>query len=230
MKPSTIIDSHVTPDQATLECVEHDGDLFLYLNRQPLTSSRAHEPETALARIGCGQILRYRNPLIVIAGLGLGYTLQEVLSLAPPKAEILVVEPLSAIVKWNQTLLGDTAAAALRDPRVQLQIQGLVPSLKSLSCKADAILLALDPGLHAQSGNSPFSRNLLQECAHSLNPRGSISVRTAREDVARITSILTGCRLATSHYATAARSGGRTRTHAIVSAAQRNAYLPAISD
>ncbi len=227
MKPSNILASKELADNVLLECVEHDGDLSLHLNRQPFASTRAHEPETMLARRGCSRIRRYRNPVVVIGGLGLGFVLQEALRVTPDKTTIVVVEPMDVIVQWNQTLLGPEAAGALRDPRVRVEKKkGMQAVLKALPRKADALLLAWESGLHAAPGEAPFSRNQLQGCVQGLNPRGSINVRTARSDAGRIASILTACRLTTVTYATAARSGGRSRTHAVVSGAKRQELLP----
>lgn len=220
MKPSSTLATCITPSGASLECIAHDNDIYLYLDRQPICSTRAHEPERALACAGCSRISQYRNPVILLAGLGLGHCLQETLTIAPPKAVIHLVEPVRDLMHWNRTLLGPDAAKALQDSRLVLETKPLAAMLAGKTTKFDAIMISDDPGLQRAASTA------LRTCARCLNPKGVLCIKATRDDAQRIRGILHTCKLQTAIFPVAARAGGRTRTHAIIAAAARADFLP----
>ena len=220
MKPSVPLASCQTPSGETLECIAHDADIYLYLDRQPICSTRAHEPEAALARAGCYRVSQYRNPQILLAGIGLGHCLHEVLSIAPPKASISLSEPLKALIEWNRTLLGEDNKRALQDDRLSLHTKPVGALLKNSTIKFDAIMISDDPGLTRAANNT------LRACAAHLNPKGLLCIKASRDDVGRIRGIIRTCNLHTCILPVGARPGARTRTHAIVAAAARPDFLP----
>lgn len=221
MKPSQTIASCKTPTGATLECIEHDGDTYLYVDRQPICSTRAYEPEAALARAGCSRISQYRNPKILLAGLGLGHCLHELLSLAPPKAEIFLSEPIKDVIQWNRSLLKHENQLALKDSRLAIHTQSIAALLKAASFKFDAIMISNDPDMERAANST------LRLCASNLNPKGLLCIKSTRNDASRIQSILRkGGLPMTTSAPIGARPGARTKTHAIISAATRNEYLP----
>ncbi len=221
MKPSQTLASAQTPSSETLECIKHDQDIYLYLNRQPVCSTRAFEPEVALARAGCSRIHNYRAPKMLLAGLGLGHCLHEVLTLAPAKASIHVAERMKALIEWHRHLLGETARNALLDSRLTIHTVSTAAILHHLKLRFDAIMLSTDPSM------TTASRNTLRVCAANLNPKGIICIKSSREDSAQIKGVLESCRLRTTIKPVGARPRSRTRAHAIICAAQRTEFLPA---
>ena len=222
MKPSQTLASAQTPGGETLECIEHDQDIYLYLNRQPICSTRAFEPEVALARAGCSRVSTYRTPKILLAGLGLGHCLHEVLTLAPPKANIHLVEPMKPLIDWHRELLGEPARDALQDSRLAIHTASAAAIMKKVNVKFDSIMLSTDPSM------TTASRNTLRICADNLNPKGLICIKSSRENTSKIRGVLESCRLHTMITPVGARPGARTRAHAIICAAQRTEFLPAI--
>jgi len=220
MKPSVTLATCQTPRGATLECIAHDTAVYLYLDRQPICSSRAYEPEAALARCGCNRISQYRNPHILLAGLGLGHCLHETLTLAPSKATVVLSEPLKPLIEWNRTLLGDDHRLALQDERLTVHPHPITTLLKKSATRFDAIMISDDPGLIRAASNT------LRACAAHLNPKGILCVKAARDDAARIRGIIRTCHLHTQVLPVGARPGARTRTHAIIAAAARPDLLP----
>lgn len=222
MKPSTSLASCETPNGAKLELLSHDSHMYLYLNRQPICSTRACEPELALARLGCSRIKRYKNPKVLLAGLGLGQCLEMILSLAPQKADIVLSEPLKDIISWNKIHLGQNQKRALQDDRLTIMTQNLPGMLKQINIRFDAILISDDPDLQRATNTS------LRACAAYMNPKGVLCVKTPREDVSRVKSIMHACNLP-YHDITpvGARPNARTRSHAVIAAAARSDYLPA---
>ena len=223
MKPSITLATTQTSSGSSLECISHDNDIYLYLDRQPICSTRACEPEMALARAGCHRINSYRNPNILLAGLGLGHCLHEVLTLAAPKAHVDLSEPIHTLVDWHRDILGTTYADALRDTRLAIHTKSVSTVLKNANLKYDAILLSSDPP------QSTTASNTLRGAAAKLNPKGILCVKSVRDNAGRIKKILEGCRLHTSVIPVGARPGARTRTHAIICAAQRTEFLPDVS-
>ena len=224
MKPSITLASTQTPAGGSLECISHDNDIYLYLDRQPICSTRAFEPEMALARAGCSRISSYRSPRILLAGLGLGHCLHEVLTLAPPKACIDLSEPIKALVDWHRNMLGTLYQSALQDHRLAIQTKSVAAVLKNAHQKYDAIILSSDPAVTSTASNA------LRACAANLNPKGVLCIKSVRENAARIKGILESCRLQVAIMPVGARPGARTRTHAIICAAHRTEFLPATSE
>ena len=56
MKPTLKIAETKTPDGETLTLVQHDADFSMKVGCQELMTSRAHESELELARLGCARI------------------------------------------------------------------------------------------------------------------------------------------------------------------------------
>ncbi|MFU8780071.1 MAG: hypothetical protein ACNA71_03495 [Kiritimatiellia bacterium] len=223
MKPSITIASLSTPTGETLECVAHDQQIYLFLDRQPICSTRAYEPESALARAGCSRISQYKNPRILIAGIGLGHCLQEVLTIAPPKSEIELSEPLKELLDWNRTLLGENNKAALQDSRLNIHTQTVSSLLKRNKQKYDAIMISADPGLLRAASST------IRLCATALNPKGLLCIKAARDEASRIRGIVHTCNLQSIALPVGARPAARTRTHAIICAAFKTDFLPTAS-
>ncbi len=67
---------------------QHDRDFSIELNGQDLMHSRQYESELELARLGCAHLVGSKSPSILIGGLGLGYTLRQVLDMLSPHAKV----------------------------------------------------------------------------------------------------------------------------------------------
>lgn len=103
MKPLTKLGEKTMPDGSVWELWERDGTLTLQLDGLPWANSFTTGSEESLAEIAVSPITRAGQPIVMIAGLGLGYGLAKAVScLNKEKAKFIVAEPVSAIVDWNR--------------------------------------------------------------------------------------------------------------------------------
>jgi len=121
----------------------------LVTDGQPLMTSREHESELELARLGCAHITSRRASRVLIGGLGLGYTLRQTLDMVPPSATVVVAELLPDVVEWNRTYLSELTGHPLRDARVTVEICDVVELVKNATEPFDAILIDIDNGPEA---------------------------------------------------------------------------------
>jgi spermidine synthase len=146
MKPTLKIATTKTPDGETMTLFKHDADYSIKVGCQELMTSRAHESELELARLGCARIATRQNPTVLIGGLGMGYTLRETLDLLQPEATVVVSELIPDVVQWNRDILGELNNLPLSDPRVALKVCDVMQVIQQSEHAFDAILLDVDNG------------------------------------------------------------------------------------
>lgn len=148
MKPTTTLASTVTPDGATIELQEHDGQFYLRINGRALMSTTANASEQEMAVLACAGLSERKNDpaRILIGGLGFGFSLRRVLELVGPDASVEVVELLPEIAEWNRTFLARVNGALLEDARVRLIHGDVYDAFKNAGSgpRYDAILLDVD--------------------------------------------------------------------------------------
>ena len=115
MKPSVRLATAKTPDGGEMELYKHDRDFVIKINGQDLMSSRQHESELELARLGCAHLTDSKAPSVLIGGLGLGYTLRQTLDMLSLHAKVVVGELLGAVAEWNREFLGELNGQLLGD-------------------------------------------------------------------------------------------------------------------
>lgn len=184
MKPERKLAETRTPDGKALALYAHDGAYSLRLGHDELMHSTATASELALGLQARG-VGEGAMPTILIGGLGLGYTLSEVLRVTPPGARITVAELLPDVVSWNRTLLRELNGAALDDPRVEV-IVGDVGQLLAGSAPDswDVMLLDVDNGPSAMVGRSNarmYRPQGLAQIAQVLRPGGRVAFWSAGE-------------------------------------------------
>jgi spermidine synthase len=185
MKPTLKIATTQTPDGEVLTLFEHDGDYSIKVGCQELMTSRAHESELELARLGCARIAARQNPSVLIGGLGMGYTLRETLNLLQPEATVVVSELIPDVVQWNRDILGELTNHPLRDPRVMLKVCDVMQVIQQAEHAFDAILLDVDNGpeaLTASDNDRLYSRQGLQACMRALHAKGCLAVWSGATD------------------------------------------------
>ena len=151
MKPSVRLATAKTPDGGEMELYKHDRDFVIKINGQDLMSSRQHESELELARLGCAHLTDSKAPSVLIGGLGLGYTLRQVLDMLNPHAKVVVSELLGAVVEWNREFLGELNGQSLEDERVDIKTGDIVELISRSKSRFDAILLDIDNGPDAMT-------------------------------------------------------------------------------
>lgn len=179
MKPTIQIATARTPDGEELVLYKHDADYSIKVNRQELMTSRAHESERLLARLGCARIQERASPTVLIGGLGMGYTLRQALDLLQPHASVVVSELIAEVVVWNRDFLGALNHDPLHDPRVVLRIGDVRELIQQSEHAFDAIMLDVDNGpeaLTSKDNDHLYSREGLQACMHALHAKGCLSI------------------------------------------------------
>lgn len=187
MKPTLKIAAAATPDGEELALFRHDADYSIQVNRQELMTSRAHESELALARLGCARIRERPSPAVLIGGLGMGYTLREALDQLKPGASVTVGELMPVIVEWNAAYFGALNGHPLRDPRVTLALGDVAALIRRSEHAFDAILLDIDNGpaaFTAASNSQLYSPEGLQACMRALHAKGCLSIWSVSADPA----------------------------------------------
>jgi spermidine synthase len=176
-----------TPDGETLTLCRLGEDFSIQVGRQELMTSRAHESECELARLGCARAQRQPNPAVLVGGLGMGYTLRQALDLLGPTASVVVSELIAEVAEWNRTFLGELTDHPLQDPRVDLRIGDVQEIIRASEHVFDAILLDVDngPAAFTSAGNDRlYSRQGLQTCLRALHPKGCLAIWAGSADSA----------------------------------------------
>lgn len=122
------------------------GQIFeIRFNGIELMSNLNHHSEDQLA-LRLLQHMAFKPKRILIAGLGLGFTLRAVLDAARPDAEITVCELIPEIVTWNKGPLAPLAQHPLADPRVKVVIADIRDHIAAMTTPYDLLLLDTDNG------------------------------------------------------------------------------------
>ncbi|MHC4139235.1 MAG: spermidine synthase [Planctomycetota bacterium] len=179
MKPIVRLASAWTPDGGEMELFQHDRDYSIKIKGQELMNSRQHESELELARLGCAHLTGSKAPSILIGGLGLGYTLRQVLDMLSPHAKVVVGELLSAVVEWNREFLVELNGQLLEDERVDIQTGDIVEFISRSKSRFDAILLDIDNGPGALSNlrnRRLYGYEGIRACRQALYEQGFLAV------------------------------------------------------
>ena len=217
MKPTLQIAAAKTPDGEVLALYQHDADFSIRVGNQELMTSRAHESELELARLGCARIAERPNPVVLIGGLGMGYTLRQTLDLLQPDASVVVGELIADVVMWNREFLGELNNHPLRDRRVTIKLGDVTRLIQQSEHAFDAIMLDVDNGPEAltSAGNDRlYSREGLQACMHAVHAKGCLSIWSGSIDNA-FEKRLRQENLAYRRFHVAAYKGGKARSRCI---------------
>lgn len=172
------------------------GELRLYrrgreysiqVDGNELMNSRVHGSEEALAEFACARIAGRHSPVILIGGLGMGYTTAAALRRLGPNGQVVVAELVPAVVEWNRGPLADLAGYPLNDGRVTVREEDVARILRSEQGAYDAILLDVDNGPEAltrKGNNWLYSQAGLETAFSALRPMGVLAVWSAGPDQA----------------------------------------------
>ena len=182
MKPWTTLATSQT-DEGVLELRQRgDSDYLIVIGGRVLMNSHARKSEEALATLGLANVDAKR---ILVAGLGMGYTLRAALDALPASTEVVVCELDPTIVEWCKGPLAAATNNALSDPRVKLEITDVAARIAHSKNTFDAILLDLYEGPNAasQRKDDPFySAHALVRTRAALRPGGVLAVWSEDSD------------------------------------------------
>ncbi len=228
MKPKVKIATARLPDGGEMALYQHDCDFSIEVNGQDLMYSRQHESELELARLGCAHLVGSRAPSILIGGLGLGYTLRQVLDMVSPHAQVVVCELLSAVVEWNREFLGELNGQLLGDERVDLKTVDLVQFISRSKSRFDAILLDIDNGPSAMtnSGNRRlYGQDGILACRHALREQGCLAVWSA-EPSKKFEKLLVNCNFHVRRFRVPTYKGSKSQSRFVWVASEDKSNLP----
>ena len=217
-----------TPDGSEMELRQHDRDFSIRINGRELMSSRQHESELALARLGCAHLVSRKSPRVLIGGLGLGYTLRQTLDMLSPHAKVMVSELLGAVVEWNREYFGELNGRALDDERVNLKTGDIVPLISHSKRRFDAILLDIDNGPTAvtDSGNKRlYGREGIRACRLALRQGGCLAIWSP-EPSKRFEHLMMSCNFHVRRYRAPAYKGSKSQGRFVWVASEDESVLP----
>lgn len=141
-----------------LDLRQRGDELAIVADEDLLLSSRARRRNEELARLTLAQV-KADAPRVLIAGLGLGFTVRAALDVLPAAASIAVCETTATIVDWCRYAVADANGDALADPRVSvMEEDGAAVIARSQAGLFDAILLDLywgrAPDMHISSSRT----------------------------------------------------------------------------
>jgi spermidine synthase len=204
-----------------MELYQHDRDFSIKINGQDLMNSRQHESELELARLGCAHLAGSKAPSILIGGLGLGYTLRQVLDMLSPHAKVVVGELLSAVVEWNREFLWELNGQSMGDERVELKAGDIVDLISRSKRRFDAILLDIDNGPSAMTNSENrrlYSYEGIMACRHALCEQGCLAVWSA-EPSKKFEQLLMSCRFHVRRFRIPAYKGSKSQSRFVTGVA-----------
>lgn len=188
MKPNRKLAETTTPDGAHMVLYEHDGAYCIRLNGQDLMHSSVTASELRLGELAAETLSKQPDSLVLVGGLGLGFTLKSLLAKGGPSARVQVAELIPQIVDWNRSFLAHLNGTLLDDPRVEVLLRDVWTVIAGAEpARYDALVLDIDNGPTAmvQKQNARlYSLKGLQQIASVLKPNGRAFFWSARPDPA----------------------------------------------
>ncbi len=178
------------------ELRQRGEEYLLTLDGRVLMSSSARRSEEALGRLGCEGVAGRSSPRVLVAGLGMGFTLRAALDALPQGAEVVVAELHDAVVDWCRGPLRDASADALADARVALRLVDVREPIRTAAAGSeppfDAILLDLHQGPHP-AGDGPdhphYGRAALAAAHRALTREGVLGIWSEDPDAAFVRAL-----------------------------------------
>jgi len=183
MIPWTKRASALAPDGTELSLWQRGDEHVVRAGGADLMSTRTHGSEELLAEHGASGL--GAGAVVLVAGLGMGFTLRATLAVVPEDARVVVAELVPAIVDWVRGPLG--GSALLDDPRVTVEVRDCAEILRESKARFDAILLDVDNGpaaLTQESNRWLYGREGLDTAARATRPGGRLVVWSAGGDEA----------------------------------------------
>ena len=180
MLPWLQIDSAVVPGSKVALRLMRRGDEFsMMLGDNELMNSRLSGSEEALATLACRRIESVKRPVILIGGLGMGFTLRAALAVLGPEARIVVAELVPAVIAWARGPMAQMFGNSLSDPRASIREADAVDVIRSHRSAFDAILLDVDNGPEAlirKANDALYDLKGLSAARAALRPGGMLAV------------------------------------------------------
>ena len=186
MIPWNLLDTAKIPgERDEMRLYQRDDEYSIRVGSYELMNSRVHGSEDALASLVCDGM---SGPVrILIGGMGMGFTLGEVLKRVSANSEVVISELVPAVIAWHRGPLRAVSGAMLDDPRVVIKEIDVAQIIRSESNGFDAILLDVDNGpraLTAKGNDRLYSVNGLRAAQSALRPNGVLAIWSSGPDPA----------------------------------------------
>jgi spermidine synthase len=186
--PWSLIDTAQIPGGAGELRLMRRGDEFsIRLGANELMNSRLSDSEEALATLSLERIRSRAEPLILIGGLGMGFTLRAAERAFGPDAEIVVAELIPAVVGWARGPMADLFSGCLDQPGVRIVEADVAALIREVRARYDAILLDVDngpEGMTQAANDALYSARGLASARAALKPGGVLAVWSQGPDEA----------------------------------------------
>lgn len=177
---------------ATLELVRRGEALDVVLDGRRVMRSDVRRAEKQLVDLALAPLGQRDDITVVLAGLGMGFTLRALLD-APGVTRVDVVEASPAMVEWEARHFAALNGDALKDPRVTLHAVDLATFLKSARLGAAelphegwlALVLDCDegPATLSRAGNEAFYTDEgIGRLEAALRPGGVLALWSAKRE------------------------------------------------
>ncbi|MCP4895932.1 MAG: spermidine synthase [bacterium] len=153
-----------------------------------LMTSESNLSELELGRVPCGRLANRRDPKILLAGLGMGYTLRAALNALPVDARVEVVELNPVIAYWCRGPLAVLTDHAVDDSRVELHFGDVAENIRLAADgtqRYDAIILDLYQGTfdaNKDPSHPHYGSEALARTRRALTPGGIFAAWTEEAD------------------------------------------------
>lgn len=162
-----------------LRLMRRGKEFSIKLGTNELMNSRLSGSEAALATLAAKQIEKVASPVVLIGGLGMGFTLRAALAVLGSKAQIVVSELVPAVVVWARGAMADVFGNSLDDVRVSIREIDVAEIIRRHRSAFDAVLLDVDngpEGLTRKGNDALYSASGLKAARTALRPGGVLAV------------------------------------------------------
>lgn len=177
MIPWDKLDTAKVPgSDSELRLMRRGKEFSIMLGTNELMNSRLSGSEAALATLASKQIEQLAKPVVLIGGLGMGFTLRAALAVLGTKAQIVVAELVPAVVAWARGPMAEIFGDSLSDPRVEIREADVAQLIERHPFGFDAILLDVDngpEGLTRKANDALYGVSGLK-IAHTALRRGGV--------------------------------------------------------
>ncbi|MEN8140192.1 MAG: spermidine synthase [Thermodesulfobacteriota bacterium] len=176
--PWQVVDSVETAEGLLELRRRGDDDYLITIANRVLMNSRANRSEIVLSELACAALGQRQRPRVLVAGLGMAYTLRAALDNLPEDAQVVVAELNPVVVDWCRGPLSHLTAGAVADPRVTVEISDVALVIAQAAMARDkafdAIILDMYEGPY--EADNLFGEAALHLAATALRPGGVFAV------------------------------------------------------
>ena len=188
MLPWTLLATATIPgDGEEMRLYRRGGEFSIRVSSYELMNSRVHGSEDALSELVADRLRDPASARVLIGGLGMGFTLAAMLARVGRQSRVVVAELLPEVVEWNRGVMAEINGAALKDPRVKVEVADVASLIIGAKDAYDAIVLDVDNGpaaLTAKDNDRLYTAAGLHAAFTALRTGGMLAIWSASEDAA----------------------------------------------